>query len=72
MNIDEINQLRDRLSIRLNNYLIGMNEGQDDSITGFNEACDVMMTFFNDLTEETLGEHMLSHVTLRTVTLFSG
>lgn len=44
----ELRKLRGALSDRLNNHLIEMKEGYDDSITGFNEAWDVMGEFFDE------------------------
>lgn len=47
---------RDRLfavlSDRLNDHLCGMREGCDDSVTGFNEAWDVMRKLFDDIEKE--------------------
>jgi len=43
----ELRTLKVELSDRLNNYLIEMKPGYDDSITGFNEAWDVMGKFFD-------------------------
>jgi hypothetical protein len=44
----ELRKLKSALSDRLNNHLIEMKPGYDDSITGFNEAWDVMGKFFDD------------------------
>lgn len=38
-------QLREGLDLRLNNYLCEMRPGYDDSITGFNEAWDIMRRY---------------------------
>jgi DNA anti-recombination protein RmuC len=38
--------LKATLDARLNNHLIEMKEGYDDSITGFNEAWDIMRETF--------------------------
>lgn len=43
-----VDSIRDRLSHRLNDHLCGMREGCDDSVTGFNEAWDVMRKLFDD------------------------
>ena len=43
----ELRTLKVELSDRLNNYLVEMKPGYDDSITGFNEAWDVMGKFFD-------------------------
>ena len=39
---------RNQLDTRLNNYLCEMKPDHDDSITGFNEAWDVMRKAFDD------------------------
>ena len=44
----ELRKLKIALSDRLNNHLVEMKPGYDDSITGFNEAWDVMGRFFDD------------------------
>lgn len=44
----KIEALRNALSIRLNDYLVELKPGYDDSITGFNEAWDVVRKFFDD------------------------
>lgn len=44
-----VDSIRDRLSHRLNDHLCGMREGCDDSVTGFNEAWDVMRKLFDDI-----------------------
>jgi hypothetical protein len=46
---DPIARLKDRLDFRLNEYLCEMQPGYDDSITGFNEAWDVMRKLFAEL-----------------------
>jgi len=38
----ERDALRDRINTRLNNYLCEMKPGYNDSITGFNEAWDIV------------------------------
>lgn len=38
-----------RLDLRLDNYLVEMKPNYDDSITGFNEAWDVMRALFKEL-----------------------
>jgi hypothetical protein len=47
--------LKARIDTRLNNYLCEMREGYDDSITGFNEAWDIVRKTFADAanTEQT-------------------
>lgn len=52
MNHEELIKLKDRLDLRLNNTLIEMDEGWDDSIIGFNDAWDVVRRFFEDLLKE--------------------
>lgn len=44
----ELRNLKVALNDRLNNHLVEMKEGYDDSITGFNEAWDVVGKFFDD------------------------
>jgi hypothetical protein len=44
----ELRNLKIALSERLNGHLVEMRPGFDDSITGFNEAWDVMGKFFDD------------------------
>jgi hypothetical protein len=48
-NAELTRSLKRRLDIRLNNYLCEMTEGYDDSITGFNEAWDVMRKIFDEI-----------------------
>jgi hypothetical protein len=40
--------IKDRLDLRLNNHLVDMREGYDDSIVGFNEAWDIMRSIFEE------------------------
>ncbi len=40
--------LKERIDYRLNDYLCEMKEGYDDSITGFNEAWDVVRDIFKE------------------------
>jgi hypothetical protein len=42
--------LREKVFARLNNYLCDMKPDYDDSITGFNEAWDVVRKAFDDFT----------------------
>ena len=49
MNEAEIKQLKECLDLRLNGYLIEMRPDYDDSITGFNEAWDIVREFFADI-----------------------
>lgn len=44
---EERQEIRDALSLRLNNYLVDMKEGYDDSIVGFNEAWDIVSKYFD-------------------------
>ncbi len=44
----ELRNLKVALNDRLNNYLCELKPNQDDSITGFNEAWEVMGKFFDD------------------------
>lgn len=58
---EQIKRLKDRIDLRLNNYLCEMKEGYDDSITGFNEAWDLVRKAFGEELEqegasEALGE----------------
>lgn len=41
-------QIHADLALRFNNHLCEMKENHDDSITGFNEAWDVMRTYFDE------------------------
>lgn len=43
---EALEQLKRRLDYRLNEYLCEMQPGYDDSITGFNEAWDIMRALF--------------------------
>jgi hypothetical protein len=49
----ELRTLKVALSDRLNNALVEMKPGYDDSITGFNEAWDVVGKFFDDKIAQT-------------------
>jgi hypothetical protein len=44
-------RMKERLDLRLNNYLCEMKPNYDDSITGFNEAWDVMRGIFSEAEE---------------------
>ena len=44
----ELRNLKVALSQRLNDCLVEIRPGHDDSVTGFNEAWDVMGKFFDD------------------------
>ena len=46
---DAVRVVKDRIDLRMNNHLIEMREGYDDSITGFNEAWDVVRSVLADL-----------------------
>lgn len=48
MTTAELDALKRRLDTRLNNWLCEMKPDYDDSITGFNEAWDVMRKCFED------------------------
>lgn len=48
-----IEALRRRLDIRMNNHLIEMKPGYDDSIVGFNEAWDVVRGLLDEMASET-------------------
>lgn len=52
MTIEEVRKLRERLSLRFNNHLIEMEEGYDDSITGFNECWRLVIKFFDRIEAE--------------------
>lgn len=47
--MSDIKSLKDRIDSRLNNYLCDMKEGYDDSITGFNEAWDIVRAAFAEV-----------------------
>ena len=51
----ELRNLKNRLNIRLNNYLVEMEPGYDDSITGFNMAWDLMGEMFDELIANAIG-----------------
>lgn len=44
----DLERLKRRIDSRLNEYLCNMKEGYDDSITGFNEAWDIVRGIFRD------------------------
>lgn len=44
-----LSRLKSKTDARLNDYLCEMKPGYDDSITGFNEAWDIMREAFADL-----------------------
>lgn len=44
----KILQIKNRIDSRLNDHLCEMNENEDDSITGFNKAWDLVRELFND------------------------
>lgn len=44
---DEREKLRNRLDSHLNDFLCGMKEGWDDSVSGFNDAWDVVRKVFD-------------------------
>lgn len=46
-----IRHLKQRVDYRLNDHLCEMKEGYDDSITGFNEAWDVVREIFKEATD---------------------
>jgi hypothetical protein len=48
----EIAKIKDRIDTRLNEYLCGMEPGYDDSITGFNEAWDIVHKIFEEVLNE--------------------
>ena len=48
----EVERLKERIDLRLNNYLVEMKEGYDDSITGFNEAWDIVRAVFGERTND--------------------
>ena len=45
----ERKRLKDRIDLLLNNHLVEMREGYDDSIVGFNEAWDIVRSVFADM-----------------------
>jgi len=46
--LDVIAKIKDRIDCRLNNYLCEMKPDYDDSITGFNEAWDIVRAVFKE------------------------
>ncbi len=45
---DGIAALKSRIDLRLNNHLVEMEAGYDDSITGFNEAWEIVVKAFGE------------------------
>jgi hypothetical protein len=45
----ELRVLKNRIDIRLNDYLCEMKPGYDDSMTGFTEAWDIVRDFFAEI-----------------------
>lgn len=45
---DAANRMRDRIDMRLNDYLCEMRPGEDDSMHGFNEAWGIVRKAFTD------------------------
>lgn len=43
-----LQDIKNRLDTRLNNALCEMEPGYDDSVTGFNEAWDIMRELFTE------------------------
>lgn len=52
----ERERLKDRIDLRMNDYLVEMREGYDDSITGFNEAWDIVRSVFADMESNNAGK----------------
>jgi hypothetical protein len=50
---ETVTKIKKILDLRLEKYLLEMKEGHDDSVTGFNEACDVMQSTFDEIIELT-------------------
>lgn len=48
----ELRKLKVALNACLNNCLVEIKPGYDDSVTGFNEAWDIMLKFFEDKISE--------------------
>lgn len=44
----DLRTLKDRIDARLNNRLVDMKEGWDDSIVGFNDAWDIVRAAFDE------------------------
>jgi len=49
---DELKMLKNALSARLDSYVLDMKPGYDDSVTGFNEADDIVCKFFDERIEK--------------------
>jgi hypothetical protein len=47
-----ITKIKNRIDSRLNDYLCEMEPGYDDSITGFNEAWDIVHKTFEEALNE--------------------
>ncbi len=56
MTENEILHLKHRLETRLNNHLVDMKPNYDDSITGFNDAWDIMREMFEKVLDEIVSE----------------
>ena len=44
----ELSHLKERIDFYLNSYLCEMKEGYDDSITGYNDAWEIIQHVFKD------------------------
>jgi hypothetical protein len=44
----DLARIKEHIDIRLNNALVGMKEGWDDSVVGFNAAWDIVRSVFNE------------------------
>jgi hypothetical protein len=50
---DALRLVKERIDLRLNNHLVEMKEGYDDSIVGFNEAWDIVRGAFAEALGDT-------------------
>lgn len=47
----DLTRIKERINLRLNNALVEMKEGWDDSIVGFNAAWDIVRAIFDEEAE---------------------
>ena len=52
---DALRFVKERIDLRLNNHLVEMKEGYDDSIVGFNEAWEIVRVAFAEAFGDTRG-----------------
>ena len=52
MTKDELKMLKNAIDARMESYLVEMRPDYDDSVTGFNEAWDIVRKFFAERIEK--------------------